>query len=441
MNRFKRVVSSLLLLSFMFALTSCTSKVDPQEITTFADTYAKCISFLDADRIIENTLSVDDLSAVKLKDKLTLENYEYEQAAIKSEIAKSIKYTVITDTMVLGNNKATVQIDFDIVNYKAVFKEVVGYSEAYIQALKDTTEHQTITINVNLEKQQDGRWLATADSIDKLSELYTFLDTVFTFGPNTLDLVKATSWLFSLNREYKNAREIELDLWFTDDPEVNMYYMVNKDGTNVFKSQLMKSDDIIYRATYGRFQDAAFTEDGYIKPGKYKISIYREDDLLLAEQETTVTYDDSIKPSDVTETPKGATYSIKDASFASIKSLGWWDYDGTMVADGKYCSNTHTLAFSIELMSSSEDLYYAVYYVPGDKIDMKKIDYSKPVYEKTIDEFVYLDGTAFLNFDYEPETLEVASYVIVIAKDKSSLQTPYIQAFCKVISQTSEEFL
>ena len=111
------------------------------------------------------------------------------------------------------------------------------------------------------------------------------------------------------------------------------------------------------------------------------------------------------------------------------------------MSDGIYCINTRTLAFSIELLSDAAPVYYAYYFVPGEKADLSKIDYSKPVYSNTIEQYIYIDGSAYFNFDYEPPKMEVGTYLLVIAKDKDSVEKPYITAKVKIIPQSSEEFI
>ena len=124
-----------------------------------------------------------------------------------------------------------------------------------------------------------------------------------------------------------------------------------------------------------------------------------------------------------------------------MKSLGWWDYSGTLISEGTYCINTRTLAFSIQLLNDAEPVYYAYYFVPGEKADLKKVDYSKPVYENTISPFLYIDGSLFYNFDYDIEDIGVGKYLLVIAKDKDSIDKPYITATCKILPQSSEDFV
>jgi len=440
MKVINKIMAAVLICSLLFSLASC--KANPEEVTAAADTYSKCVQFLDADRILENTVGVDDAKAAALKEKLTLADKDYDQAKVKDAIAKSITYTVNSDTMVLGRNTATINVLFTRKNYDVIFNGLKGNSDAYLEALNNSVDQIVYTVMIKFQKQEDGRWLAEADTIDKLNELYSFLDAKFEFTPDIPDLFDSTSWLFTKENRYENAKCIELDVWFKENPDQEFYYVVSKDGTEVYKSEPSVTSDIFYRAKFDKSLGAKTTSNGYITQGLYNIKVYRTADGFLTADETAVVIVNGTKGApEITKAPNGASYSIKDPSFASIKSLGWWDYSATLLSDGIYCINTRTLAFSIELLSDAEPVYYAYYFVPGEKANLNNIDYSKPVYSNTIEQYIYIDGSAYFNFDYEPPKMEVGTYLLVIAKDKDSVDKPYITAKVKIIPQSSEEFI
>ena len=440
MKLINKIMAAMLICALLFSLASC--KADPEEVSAAADTYAKCVQFLDADRIFENTEAVEDSKKAAFKEKLTLADKDYDQAKVKDVIAKSITYTVNSDTMVTARNSATINILFSRKNYDAILSGVKGNSEAFLEALNNSSDQIVYTVNIKFNKQEDGRWLAEADTIDKLNDLYSFLDKKFEFKPDIPDLFDSTSWLFTKENRYENAKCIELDVWFKENPNQEFYYVVSKDGTEIYKSEPSVTTDIFYRAKFDKSLGAKTTSQGYITQGLYNIKVYRTEDNYLTANETAVVIVNGTKGApEITKAPTGASYSIKDPSFASIKSLGWWDYSATLLSDGIYCINTRTLAFSIELLSDAEPVYYAYYFVPGEKADLKKIDYSKPVYSNTIEQYIYIDGSAYFNFDYEPPKMEVGTYLLVIAKDKDSVDKPYITAKVKIIPQSSEEFI
>ena len=440
MKTVKKIISSLLICAFVLSLASC-NKLKTEDITATAETYAKCVQYLDADRILDNTEPIDEAAAEAFRKKLTLTDDDYDQADIKSIIGQTIQYTVNSESVTGTNKNASVDVTFTRIKYEAAFNNLVGLKDAHLKALHECTETLSTKITITLNKQEDGRWLAASDTLAKFDELYSFLDAKFEFKPDTPDLFDSTSWLFGKDGNYENTKCIELDIWFKYDPEAEFYYVVSQNNTELYKSEPEKTTDIFFRAKYDKSLGAKTTSTGFINQGIYNIKIYRKDGLLMADETTTVIVYGAKGSPEITSAPKGASYSIKDPSFASIKSLGWWDYSGTLLSDGIYCSNTKTLAFSIELLSDADSVYYAYYFVPGENASTKNIDYTKPVYSNSLEQFIYIDGTTFFNFDYTPDKMEVGTYVLIICKDGMSVDKPYVTATCKIIPQSSEDFI
>ena len=52
MKTVKKIISSLVILAFVLSLASC-NKLKTEDITATAETYAKCVQYLDADRILD----------------------------------------------------------------------------------------------------------------------------------------------------------------------------------------------------------------------------------------------------------------------------------------------------------------------------------------------------------------------------------------------------
>ena len=78
------------------------------------------------------------------------------------------------------------------------------------------------------------------------------MNETFEFGPDTPDLFDQTSWLFADNLKYENTTSIELDIWFTDNPEKNLYYVVSKDNTVLYQSEPQPTEDIYFRAKFNK---------------------------------------------------------------------------------------------------------------------------------------------------------------------------------------------
>ena len=134
-------------------------------------------------------------------------------------------------------------------SYMNAYRDKDSNTKAYkgselIFRINDCSDNKTFDITFTFNKDQAGRWLATADSLAKLNDLYSFMDKKFEFGPDTTDLFDRTSWLFAEDGKYQNTTSIELDIWFTDNPEKNFYYVVSKDNVEVYKSEPKANEDI-----------------------------------------------------------------------------------------------------------------------------------------------------------------------------------------------------
>ena len=439
MSVFKKTTSLLLIAVLVATICSCNLfAADPNEIINAADIYSSCICYLDADRIIDNTSDVPENVSQSLKQKLSLSDLDYDQAIVKRTIAETITYQIDSESVTTAYNSGSCDVTFTMIDYESAIGNLTGFSVAYLEALNNCTESKSYKITLDFIKV-DGRWLATSDCISRLDNIYAFLPTEYLFGPDTPDLFDGTSWLFSSNGSYENTDWIELDVWFTENPETSLYYVVSQDGQELFTSEAQSFEGLYFRAPFNADLGAATTELGFIEPGDYTISVYRSDGLLIAEDSTGITIDETKDPVGITEVPGNASYTINDPEFATILSIGWWDYDGTMLSDDVYGFDTNTIALSIRLNSDSPAVYYAVYFIPDLDADIQDIDYSNPVYTDTIEPVIYPEGTSYYNIDYTPDTMEAGIYLVVIAGD-SSLNNPYITAFCKVITQASDEF-
>ena len=437
MIKAKKIIAAVLTLATVISASACSFvKQNSEEILASADIFAKCVSYLDGSRMLDLVDTNGLSNTEEFKEKLSMSTQDYDQASVKSTIAQTITYEVLTDTCITGRKNASVDVVFTRVDYETAIEGFVGFAPAYIEQIKACDKTVSFTVSLKYNKV-DGRWVADNNCISQLSGLYSFLDAEFVFGPSTLDLVDTAVWLFGQNSKYDNTIWIELDLWFSENPEVNVYYVVSKDGQDIYTSETSSFDGLYFEAPYNSELGAPVTEEGYIEAGQYNIKIYREDGLLLADETASVTVSDTEKA----PLPTGSAFKIKDGSFADIASAGWWDYDSTMASDDVYCIDTTTIAFSIKLKSGASSVYYAYYFAPGDDSKASDVDYSEVKFSNTVAPTKYIDGTAFLDIDYEPATMAVGTYVLIIAADAESIDEPYITAVCSVIAQPSYEIV
>ena len=196
----KKIISAVLAFATIVSVSACSfAKRDPEEIYSAADTFAKCVQYLDAGRLLDNVETTDYSEADAFRKKLAISELDYDQASLKYKIADVVK-----DTAVIGRKDASCDVIFTRADYKSAFEGFVGFSSAYIEQLAvcDKTLSYTVTLNF---KKVDGRWLAASDSLGKLNELYAFLDEEFVFGPSTLDLIDTANWMFTSDGNYKDT--------------------------------------------------------------------------------------------------------------------------------------------------------------------------------------------------------------------------------------------
>ena len=455
----KKITAAVLTCSMMLSFAAC-SKGNPADVADTAEAFAKAVANLDSKKMFKVMEDIDDSKADKITAKLSMSGIEDSgERDLKKTIASTIKYELDEADVEFGKkgDTATSKIEFTMVDYEKVLDDE---SLTDIDAMKNAIESasKTKTYKVTLELvQDDDEWLVAEDSLKSLDKLYAFLDYEVTIAPKDFsEWIDHTSWFLSDNGKYENTTKIELDIWFTDNPGINVYYVVEKDGTEVYRSDLQSFSTSLYEASYDSSKNAQMSGD-YIAEGNYTISVYTEKDVLITSDSTTVSVTSTqTTPSATGTTPSSSTFTVHDSSFVSITEIGWWDYgiddngngkidegEGRMVADGVYCIDAPTIAFSIEVPNGTTgpDIYYAYYFVPGENADVSTLDYSKPVDARTISPKYYgQNDQTFYDIDYTPSKMEVGTYVLVIAKDEQSISTPYVTAACVVIPQTKAEF-
>lgn len=450
----KKITALGLTAAMMLSLCACNSN-DPAEISEAADSFAAQVAALDGKKLLKLVEELDDDKAESIKGALAMSDMDDDEKSVKTAIASTITYEVDEDSVEFGgNDSATVDVVFTVVDYVKAIGDLTDADEM-IEAINDASKTKDYTVSVEFTKVDD-KWLVTEDTIDNLEDVYGFLSYELSFSGSSasgdiLDMVDHTSWWLSDGGNYSNASYIELDLWFTENPGIDVYYKVTKDGTEVYASQLQTFTTSYYEAKYN--EELGATMDGdYIAAGNYTIEIYAADGTVLASESTTVTVDSTSGSTSGTQTGGTTTdtYQLLNPNFANIVELGWWDYGiteadgsehGTMASDGVYCSDSETIAFSIELSSEGPSIYYAYYFIPGENADVSTVDYSNPTYAQQIDITAYGNGTIYYNIDYTPDTMAVGTYVLIVAADANSINDPYITAACKVIGQPSSDFI
>ena len=260
-------------------------------------------------------------------------------------------------------------------------------------------------------------------------------------------MVDYTKWYMSNNTgRYNNVDSIELDLYFTGDLGMDLYYVVYKDGSEVYRSSRFNVPSYFAEAPYCRNQNAKMDGD-YLEAGSYTIAFYSaDDDMSIASDTATVTVTRATPtptPAPQTDYPQRTEYyNVYKTDFADIKELKWYQYDsdkGQLKEDGKgvYYKGVKTLAFSIKIEGEGPELYYAYYYLGDDPdtIDMSTVDFTNPDYSNTVTPKTYNDGS-FYDIDYKPDKVKPGYYYVIIGSDKAmALLDTYVAAICEVLDE------
>ncbi len=445
MSKAKKATAFALILAMMASFAAC-SKIDNEAVSKKVESFAKAASSLDAEGLCKIADDVDDNVKDKIDDKLSMSGMESDEKSVKKAIADTITYEVDSDSIAEGKKEGTVtcNVIFSIADYQKVLTDdnikTADEMASAIKSCKDVKKYK-VECTLTLKKE---KYYITEKTLENLADLYSFLDDEFKFGPDSNDIVNMvdyTKWYASDAGYYTNVKQIELDLYFKDNPDIDYYYIVLKDGSEVYRSSPAHTTDYFAEAVYGVEQNAA-TDNNCLVEGTYEIQFYiAADDTFLTAGTTYVTAPKATPtPAPSNFQPKTDCYEFYNTSFAKIKEVQWFEYDedeGTKVKDGVYYGDVKNLAFSIEVYENAGEIYYAYYYAGKD--GNADIDYSKPEFSDTIKTTEYDDGYIYYDIDYTPSEMKPGIYTVVIAANKDSIDDPYAIAKCNVLEQKSTD--
>ncbi len=450
MLKSKKLVSAVLAVVMLASATSCSlGKPNPDDVIKAAESFAKGAAAMDTKKISKNVDDMDEDDLDKLKDKFdSIKSSDSDGALIKQAIADTITYEVDEESVEIKKDQATCDVVFTMVDYADTTGNLAGKEEEFIDVIKSTKKTCEYEVTLELVKKDD-KWLVSADSVGELDDLYSFIDYKFDIVKSVAGLVDSTDWMLADNGVYENTYSVELDLWFTSEPGIKVYYEVYVDGNKVYTADPFDVNGFYVAAVYNDKMGAQVTGT-YISAGSYNIKIYSETGELLADETCTVKVTDTLTTSTTYPTFVGEDefFIIGNRDFADIKNVSWWDYgyeddEGTwhryMPDLDVYCKDAETIAFSVELNTPGPNLYYAYYFLPGEHPTLDDLDVNSPVYSDTISPTLYPDGTIFYDFDYSPDELEIGVYVLVVSQNAQTINNPYITALCRVADITSDQ--
>nr|MCR5616027.1 hypothetical protein [Saccharofermentans sp.] len=400
-----------------------TKEADPDDIIELAEDFAKSVTTADADKILKNFEDISDTQADQFREYLSLEDQDEDSIYLKEYIAGTMEYEVDEDSVDIDEDEASCDIYITMVNYW----DATGELEADVDEMYDVLSSYNGTLEYTVALTficEDGEWMLADDCFDDLDKVFSYVDYEFELdnSPEALPSVEEISW-YNSNGGYVNTSYIELDVYFAEDIYANLYYVVSKDGEEIFTSDMYLVEGTIFMAWYA---DYLVTDDygDYIEPGEYTFQVYTEDGQWLAEATASVSVSSEGEGGGLLEgVYLGYPYTIYDDSFADIVDMYWSDWYGTwkLTDNNTYYSDTQNLCLEIFIDGEGEELYYAFYYLGKSTSDTVDINVSAPMYSGTVKAFTNPDMSKNYEIIYYSDDIEPGDYVLVIADSYESL--------------------
>ncbi|MBR5358880.1 MAG: hypothetical protein IK128_06695 [Clostridiales bacterium] len=446
MIKTRKLMSAALAGIMLLSASSCSlleqgkkdKEADPDDIIEIAEDFAKSVTTADADKILKNFDDISDSKADKFREDISLEDQDEDNVYLKEYIASTMEYEVDEDSVDIDDDTATCDIYITMVNYWDATGELAGtVDDFYLTlAISESTIKYTVALSFVCE---DGEWHLADDCFDDLDKVFSYVDYEFDIADLTdKPSVSDVCW-YNSNGGYVNTSYIELDVYFAEDIYANIYYVVSKDGEEIFTSDMYLVEGTIFMAWYAEY---LVTDDygDYIEPGEYTFQVYTEDGQWLAEATASVSVssfdygDGLLEGVDI-----GEEYTIYDDSLADIDAMLWTDMSGgeKLTGDNTYYADAQDLCFWLYLNDYDETLYYAVYYLGMTTSDTVDINVYNALESGSIDPYTCPDMSKCYEFNYS-SVITPGTYVLVIAEDADSLTDPYIVANCSVCEDTSE---
>ena len=139
----KKAVSIAVALSMAASLAGCADKAG-EEVLDAADTYAKAITDLDADKIVDLSSDFDDDEADLLSQMLGYEIIVGDEKPVIEAIADTLAYEIDEESVEAStkDGEGEVEVTFTYADYEAVMEDEANMTDAdtLASAIKDTDE-------------------------------------------------------------------------------------------------------------------------------------------------------------------------------------------------------------------------------------------------------------------------------------------------------------
>lgn len=448
-NITKKTGALILIASMALSMVGC-SMFSKKDVLAAAKEVAENIADFDADKLLDlSTLSKKGEKAEDLRKGLNGDYLDENTLKFCNAVRKTIRYEIIDDSFSAQGKEATVDIEFNLADYKALLRKDYKNIDELVDAVKDCEDTIKVTYGARFVKE-DGQWLLDNLMGSSFLGIFDFMDA--DIGVLAFDLTKAvdkTTWSGASGGTIKNAKKLSLLVEFNSDVSklkgkgIKMFYTVAKDGKEVYKSkpaELGSTLRVTLDYSTSRNPDAEL-RSGYLAAGTYTFTLSAENGTELCSSDINVTVA-------VTETNTGTGtsskgYAFNNSEFArKVITASWVNIDSKRVATASYGSDANAISFQMQVdPSMNENLYFAYFYAAtvSDALKVKpKTD--TPAISGTAKPIINDKGTFYaLGLKTKAgKSFKPGIYILAIfSEDK---QTLYGLAECQILSKPASSY-
>lgn len=403
----KKVLAILVSASMVMALAACnndggskkSSGIDEKEAVAIAENFASAVTSAKTKSV--SKLCGDDDSWEDLFDEI-INSTEVvgDTKEAHQAILSTLTYEVDDDSVSAKKNSATVDVTFSVNNFEKLDAEDYDDIDEYIDDLEDLSKTLDITVEVEIESEDDSLYITNCKEI--LEEIYVWEDLEVEFDyyepvettKDTEETTKATEetkettaettadsdeltyadgveatmfWSagtsYESGYEYENVVLIECDvlvkegyefLDWEDDVIVEMYY----EGELIFTEAAMILNDQSDGRTYCYMlsncaifdPDVQDPETMFMKEGKYEFYFYDDQDNVIAYDYCYCTYYD-----------KGYEWDVEDGDSLELYNIAFYDWyymeDDGLEFDMYLSRSGYQMKFLYEVQKDGEVIY------------------------------------------------------------------------------------
>lgn len=422
----KRFISLILVCGLAAAslpLTGCKdSKAGTAEAVSFASGFIKALK----ERDINYLKSKTEGDGKKVWDKLSKLDSDPEKA-VYNAVWDTFSYNIDTEASSYDRKSGSAVINgnceyCDLSTLIADDANLKGQN-SLIAAVKDAGKTASSGFRLNLIGKDDSFVLLNPEEIGK--DL-SFLDLKIEYKGLAPDkLADYVDWFNDKDDSYTNTDKIELDLFYSkevfESRAFKLYYVVKKDGSDVYISPEFDSEAPFNKAVYGADQGAVLDEQGFLSAGEYEIDFFlKEGDIRLKGAKCSVkteTVEAETSVSDEKVPSSTDNYLILDEGIKDgLEYVRWWKSGGGMPGEGLYDKGSSEIAFTLEyskqFWGEDTDISFSVF-----RFDDKAADPAALI--KYMDKELPWDAEVLTSGDAVTETEETAAETEPSASDET----------------------